>query len=481
VTGSIDFDLRRDGEAPRRVRLAGVGLCALLGWATAARAITFADPVTFAEKRSWSAAMVGVPANLAGIRFSSDGTTLYAVGKADLPTSAVYAIPVVRDPGTNEITDLGTASATPFFAANVSTTEGGLDSGPEEGPSGTLFYTYFNANAGNFIGERRAGDLAMEMQFDLAPKGVPLWLSGLAFAPSRIDPATGFGTLQVSVYNGDPDTTPRDVYEVPLSPLGDGFFSPGTATRLLSVAEGTVNGICYATAAPLVGSLMYTSFDAGEVRYIDIDPATGLAIDATSGLPELGTTDARNHLFASGLSVGPVGLDFDPLTSDLFISTNRGDPFNTIIQVGGFSAVSSTTTSTTPTTSTSTTVATATTTTTTLTPGCLDDVSFASLSCRLDALAAAVAAVPDTGKAGDRLERKLAGATARLEGAEGRLAAGRKRAAKRAIGRAIRLVRGFRSGLGSRAAAVIPEAAREGFRTSAAAIEAGLLALKQGI
>src|SRR5262249_48482642 len=142
-------------------------VCAVVATAAPARAITLADPGTFTVKRTWSATTVTVPTDLSGIRFSSDGSTLYAVGKADVPSSAIYAIPVIRAPGTHEIVDLGMASATPVFSANVSTPVGGLDSGPEEGPAQTLFYPYFDANDGNFIGERRAGDIATEMQFDL--------------------------------------------------------------------------------------------------------------------------------------------------------------------------------------------------------------------------------------------------------------------------------------------------------------------------
>jgi hypothetical protein len=473
------FD-RKPSQHGGRTALLSAVVCAVLMHASPSRSITLADSVTFTEKGSWSAMTLGIPADLAGIRFSSDGSTIYAVGKADVPASAMYAVPVVRDPNTNEIIDLGMASVTPFFSANVSTPAGGLDSGPEEGPAGTLFYTYFNANNGNFIGERRAGDIATEMQFDLAPKGVPLWLAGLAFAPWRIDPGTGFGTLQVSAYNGDPDTTPRDVYEVPLSPVGDGFFTPGTATRFLSIPAGdpatsTVNGLCYVPAGPFTGSLMYTSFDAGEVHYLDIDPATGLAIDSVSGLPQLGTNTPVDHLFASDLSVGPVGLDFDPLTNDLFISTFQGNPFNTIIQVGGFGASTTTTTTTTLVGSSTTTSS------TTLVSGCLDQEPFASAACRLDALLATVQALPDPGAAGPKLERKLASAKTRLQTAESRLAGGHKRGAKGSLGKAVRLVRRFRSLLGSRSAQGISATVRGMLSTEANDIVTTLIALKQSI
>ena len=463
---------------PARATVASAFACVLLMQASPSLGIILADPVTFSQKGSWSAAMLGIPTNLAGIRFSSDGSTIYAVGNADVPASAMYAIPVIRDPGTQAITDLGMASSTPFFSANVSTVAGGLDSGPEEGPAGTLFYTYFNANNGNFIAERRAGDIGTEMQFDVAPLGVPLWLAGLAFSQVRIDAGTSFGRLHVSVYNGDPDTTPRDIYEIGLTPLGDGFFAPGSATRFLSLPEGlnpgTVNGLCYVPVAPFFGSLMYTSFDAGEVHYLDIDPATGLAIDSVSGLPTLGTSSPVDHLFASDLSVGPVGLDFDPLTTDLFISTYEGSPANSIIQIGGFSAAPSTTTTTTlggP----------STTTTTTIPSSCLDEATFDAIGCRLDELAGQVAQLSGVDAVETKLAKKVAGAKARLDKGESNLAAGHRRGAKGALGKAKRLVRGFRKLLGSRSAQGIPASVRGTFSTEANGIETDLVALKRSV
>lgn len=455
-----------------RTRLLTAVAALVLAHATASRAVTLADPVTFTIKGTWSAAPT-IPTSLAGIRFSPDGNTLYAVGSADVPASAMYAIPVVRDPSTHEITDLSIAAATPVFSANVSTLAGGLDSGPATGPAGTLFYTYFNANDGNFIGERRPSDIGTEMQFDVAPLGVPLWLGGLAFSIFRADPGTGFGRLNLSVYTGDPDTTPRDVYEIGLTPQGNGFFAPGSAARLLSLDAGTVNGLCYVPVAPFFGSLMYTSFDAGEVRYIDIDPATGLAIDKTSGQPTLGTTAAVDHPFAADLSVGPVGIDFDPLTTDLFISTYEGAPANSIIQVGGFSVA--------PPTTTTTTVLGASTTTTTLPSSCASEATFDAVGCRIDELAADVRTLSGVDAVQKKLARKLTVAKARLQTAASRAAAGKKGGAKALIGKTNRLIHAFRTILATRKAQAIPTATRARFTTEASTIQSDLATLKQSI
>jgi hypothetical protein len=460
----------------RRTACLAIAACTFAARPTSA--ITLADSTTFTAKGTWDATALAIPLNLGGIRFSSDGTTLYAVGSADVPSSAMYAIPVVRDPSTHEIVDLAMAAATPVFTANVSTPAGGLDSGPEEGPAGTLFYTYFNANGGNFIGERRAGDL-MEMQFDLAPQGVPLWLSGLAFSPARIDAATGFGMLNVSVYDGDPDTTPRDVFELPLSAAGTGFFAPGTATRLLSLADGTVNGICYVPGGSFAGSLMYASFDAGEIHYVDVDPASGLPIDKTSGQPLLGTVDPVDHLFASDLGIGPLGLDFDPLTNDLFVSTYEGTPANSIIQIGGFPVATTTTsTTTTPGASSSTSTSSS---TTTLPTTCGGTVTFDSMRCRIDAMLAEVQQLSGVDAVRDKIGRKLALAAMRLETGASRLAAGRKRPARGAVGKAVKLVRGVAALLQSRKAQAIPAPLRASLGTEANEIQQDLLALKHGI
>jgi hypothetical protein len=468
---------RETGCRRRRAGAVAAFVWCLLGHASQSEGIVFADPASFMQKNSWSAGTLGIPTNLGGIRFSSDGSTLYAVGSADVPASAVYAIPVVRDGVTGEIIDLAMAAATPFFTANVSTPAGGLDAAPEEGPAGTLFYTYFNANDGNFIGQRRASDF-MEMQFDLEPQGVPLWLGGLAFSPFRTDPGTGFGRLQVGVYNGDPDTTPRDVFEVPLTPVGDGFFTPGPAVRFLSLAEGAVSGLTYVPTGPFAGSLMYASFDAGEVRYLTIDPATGLAIDSQSGMPELGTLDPIDQLFASELSVGPVGLDFDPVTKDLFISTYQGDPLNSIVQVGGFPITVSTTTTTTTTSTLSTP---STTTSTTLPAGCADAATFESIRCRLDALLARVQQLTDVGAVAGKLEKKLMGARARVETGESKLASGSRKGARGALAKAKRLARAFRSLLASKNGRQIPADVRTMLDAEALGVQDDLLELKRSL
>src|SRR5207249_986123 len=121
------------------------------------------------------------PANLGGILFSPDGNTLYVVGAVDDTTSGVYAVSVVRDAVTHEVTNL-VGPAPLAFSGTSPGTGTGIDAGLEFGPSGTLFYSYFDAN----VLAERAG--TAEMQFNLNPLHVPQGVAGLTFSPFRIDP-----------------------------------------------------------------------------------------------------------------------------------------------------------------------------------------------------------------------------------------------------------------------------------------------------
>ena len=63
-----------------------------------------------------------------------------------------------------------------------------------------------------------------------------------------------------------------------------------------------------------------------------------------------------------------------------------------------------------------------------------------------------VAAAGDLGRLGAALGRALLSAEKRIDVAEARLVEGRSRAARKALGKALRSLAGFRSRLGSRAA-----------------------------
>lgn len=299
---------------------------ALTLWIHLCSSLAFAqsvdDPEQFEVLSSWSGSSSGVPGNLGALLFSEDGGTLYVVGDAEASSSALYALPVVRDPTTERVVSLG--PATLRFSGDPSIP--GLDAGLERGPGGVYFYTYWQSH---YLGQRRTLTSGTELTFAMDGTGVPTSVAGLAFSPHRSDPATGFGWLHLSSWPGD------GIYEVPLEPLPSGFYQPGTARILVRLPQQGTGALQYVRRGPFAGNLMYVNWDFGEVRMLALDRATGLPIDAETGQPTLGTSNPRTIRFAYGMGTGPWGLSFDPLTNDFFVSTWRGQPSNSIIQFGG--------------------------------------------------------------------------------------------------------------------------------------------------
>ena len=318
--------------------------------APALAVVTLDDPGNFQVKNTFSATSLGIPGPLAGLLFSADGNLLYVVGASETPTSALYGVPVTRDPLTGDVTGLGLAAAvTKVFDGTAATP--GLDAGFEIGPGGTLFYTYWSSNR---LGERPGGVTGAETQFNMGTVGVPSSVAGMTFSPHRTDPGTGFGMMQVSSWQG------ANLYEVPLTSAGAGIFTPGAVTLFVTLPQQGTGAIQYVPSGPLAGNLMYVNYNFGEVRLLTIDAATGLPVDKTSGLPTLGTANPTDSRFASGLGVGPWGLEFDPRTNDFFVATFRGDPANSIVQIGGAGFPPPSTTASTTTTITTTTTPTST-------------------------------------------------------------------------------------------------------------------------
>jgi hypothetical protein len=457
------------------------------GWVAAAwllvvphvgHAIILADPVNFQVKQTISGATLGIPNELGAALFSADGSVLYVVGDADRVESAVYAVPVIRDPQTQEILDLGPAASVTKVFDGVSSM-GGLDAGLDVGPGGTLFYAYWWENR---LAERPGGFAGAETSFDLTAIGIPVSGGGLTFSPLRCDPTTVSPQLQVSTYDldedGDPRTGARDIYDVALGAGSNGLYAPTGSTLFATLPPGTVempigaaSGMHYVPAGTLAGDLLYASFDVGEVRYLGIDQGTGLPIDAGTLQPQLGTTNPVDQPFVSDLGVGPLGMDFDPITHDLFVTTAQGIPLNTIIQIGGFTGT------TLPpvdcaTVTTSTTISGGTTTTTTL-PGCTAELAFAPLRCRIGALSAAIEAAGVPGKRLDSSLTRLAKAIERLSVAEEAVDLDKVKQVRKQIGKAARFVGAIGKRLGSARKGpkvVADEQVRATLATAAAAI-----------
>src|SRR5437899_3246517 len=116
-----------------RVRSQRLVVACLVLYAAGARAacspgdVALADPA-LAAKRCWNASDLGLPAPLGGVHFSSDGTRLEIVAAADSTASAIHTLPVTRDAGTHEVTDLGLATGS-FPGMSPAGSHSGLDAG----------------------------------------------------------------------------------------------------------------------------------------------------------------------------------------------------------------------------------------------------------------------------------------------------------------------------------------------------------------
>jgi hypothetical protein len=431
------------------------------------QAQTLADPVTFTVKRTFAGATIGVPQELGAALFSADGSTLYVVGNADRTNAdAVFAVPVIRDAGTQEIIDFGPSDAVTTVFEGTSLT-GGLDAGLEFGPGGTIFYAYWLPNT---LAQRPGGFGGTETVFDLTSVGVPVSGGGLTFSPFRCDTNTQFGQLQVSVYDGDddsdPSTGPRNIYDVALSAGSGGLFTPTNATIFAGLPPGTAGmpigsptAMRYIPSGSLAGNLLYASWDVGQVRYLVIDQATGLPIDAGSSQPQLGTTNPVDRPFATEMGEGPLGMDFDPITHDLFITTSQGIPFNSIVQIGGFAG-------------------------TAITPvdcACPPDLAIAPLDCRLGRLSAELEAVAVPGQSLTANLARLAKAAERLALAETAIGEANPKQARKQLGKAAKFVRSVDRKLLSKRKGpklVADDAARAALETDTAALAADLLAFR---
>ncbi len=198
-------------------QLVAFAICWLLSSSPAYAQIVLEDPDNFEVTNIWSGPNeLGVPGNLGGMLFSPDGNLLYIVGESETTRSAVYEVPVVRDPVTNKLIDLLPTTGIiykgdPFTA--------GLDAGFEFGPEVTIFNTYWDANK---IGQRPGGLSGSETLFDMLPVGIPSSIAGLTFSPHVTDPGTGFGQMLVSSWDGD------QLFEVPSTPWRADSSSPSS-------------------------------------------------------------------------------------------------------------------------------------------------------------------------------------------------------------------------------------------------------------
>ncbi|MFT6233445.1 MAG: hypothetical protein ACJAZO_003965 [Myxococcota bacterium] len=271
----------------------------------AAHAQVVVEPDQFAIGSTWAAeAELALPDSQGACMFTEDGTEMYAVGRAEESESQLFSLSVTRDPGNHRVTAFGQAVS--LFGG----TESGLDSGLVVGPEGTLFYTYWSSN---HLGIRPGGVTGAETIYNMADYNVDESIAGLTISPYLNDPATNFGMFQFTVYDTD------SMWNLPLIPLGNGIFEPGTPELWADNIPSGPGAIGYMPVGAHAGDLLIAEYGNDAMSVIQVDPATGYAIDASTGLPTLGTDNPQSFALITELN-GPWGLCFDSVTQDLYIT-----------------------------------------------------------------------------------------------------------------------------------------------------------------
>ncbi len=274
----------------------------------------------------------GIPIPLGDLVFSDDGNTLYILGGSETAESGVWSVSVTRDPVSGRVTGLGTATLFFSFSPNP----GSIDTSLEFHPSGngTLFFrtndvdpvTFLPVEGGGDVGERTSDGTITLFQVD----GSVRHFGGLAFMPSELRALNGIDLLVGAWLLGITSSYSLTANE-------DGTFTPVFIPEK-SPYSNTV-GVSFATgdqhfvpSGSFTNYLMFadslsSNFSDSTIGIIEIDPLTGFPVTGADIIP-----------FASGFDPGAWGLEFDPITNDLFVSLFNfdADPPNRIIQISGF-------------------------------------------------------------------------------------------------------------------------------------------------
>ncbi len=242
--------------------------------------------------QSFSVGSLGIPGQLGGIEFSTDGTALYVATTAASAAGSIRVLTVQRDPVTNRVTGLS-APVTLTAAPNI-------DGGLQFGPNGVLFWT---TNPTHTLGQYAPG--APPTVFSLGPVGVPASAGGLEFVPPGLPNA---GDLLVSSAWGG------GIHRISLSPNPNGTFTPVAGSAVLfAQIPGGIEAMRHIPSGSNAGDMLFCDWCANAVYRLAIDPATGWPLAGPGGQPIVTPV-------ITGM-LGAEGMAFDPLTDDLFVGT----------------------------------------------------------------------------------------------------------------------------------------------------------------
>ncbi|MCB0764416.1 MAG: hypothetical protein KDB84_06910, partial [Flavobacteriales bacterium] len=249
-----------------------------------------------------------LPTPYGGLTIRADEpNTLYIGGSANAASGAIYAVPLIRDGATDQITGFA-------GPAVLHSTGPNNDGGLTFTPSGTLLFTQYTPFSLNSMGQILPDDTYVTTEF--TSLGVSPSIGSHAFVP---DGYPGAGGLIVASYNAS------IAYRIPFSVDGAGlhtFSAPTTSINVNGTATGP-EGIAYVPLGSIafpVPSMVVSAYGMNKVVVFEVGP---------DGLPN--TATVRDMVVDL---VGAEGAWIDPLTGDFLFSTFGGS--NRVIRVTGF-------------------------------------------------------------------------------------------------------------------------------------------------
>ncbi len=232
----------------------------------------------------WNLGIVPAPS---AMQFSPDGSTLYISGAGNQPGSLLYSAPVIRDV---------TGRIVGFQAATLVAVVSYIDAGLEVGPNGVIFFTTYPTN--------QLGEIVNGVVYEFPLPAAVGTSGGMTFVPSSQPNA---GTMLVSSFSNG------GIYAVTLTANPNGTFTPSSASLFAQMPSSAIEALQYVPSGPFEGDLLVADFTwpGAVLRRIDIDPS--------SGQPFGGASTPQLHDLITNFPM-QVGMAFDPITRDLFIT-----------------------------------------------------------------------------------------------------------------------------------------------------------------